>query len=147
MIDTVVDMTSHLLSSGLVLYQIDGHGNRTDYEVQSNGIAQAIPTVVLINNFSASSSEIMAGALRDHNRAQLIGTTTFGKGSVNVQRGLSDGSGIYYSIAKWYTPNGTMIENSGIEPNIMVDDDPRGIEDFQLDKAIEILSNLHLDQG
>lgn len=141
-VDTVVEMTSQFLDSGLVLYQIDGQDKRTDYEVKSGGKAQDISMVVLVNDFSASSSEIMAGALRDHGRAQLIGTKTFGKGSVNIQRALSDGSGIYFTIARWYTPNGTLIEGGGIEPDIVVPSDPEGVEDFQLDKAIEVLQGL-----
>ncbi|MCZ6865929.1 MAG: S41 family peptidase [Chloroflexi bacterium] len=141
-VDTVVEMTSQFLDSGLVLYQIDGQDKRIDYEVKSGGKAQDISMVVLVNDFSASSSEIMAGALRDHGRAQLIGTTTFGKGSVNIQRALSDGSGIYFTIARWYTPNGTLIEGGGIEPDIVVPSDPEGVEDFQLDKAIEVLQGL-----
>ena len=141
-VDTVVEMTSQFLDSGLVLYQIDGQDKRTDYEVKSGGKAQDISMVVLVNDFSASSSEIMAGALRDHGRAQLIGTTTFGKGSVNIQRALSDGSGVYFTIARWYTPNGTLIEGGGIEPDIVVLSDPEGVEDFQLDKAIEVLQRL-----
>lgn len=141
-VDTVVEMTSQFLDSGLVLYQIDGQDKRTDYEVKSGGKAQDISMVVLVNDFSASSSEIMAGALRDHGRAQLIGTTTFGKGSVNIQRALSDGSGVYFTIARWYTPNGTLIEGGGIEPDIVVPSDPEGVEDFQLDKAIEVLQGL-----
>ena len=96
--------------------------------------------VVLVNEFSASSSEIMAGALRDHGRARLVGSTTFGKGSVNIQRPLSDGSGVYYSIARWFTPNGTLIEGDGIEPDVMVEADHGGIEDFPLDRAIELLT-------
>ena len=141
-VDTVVEMTSQFLDSGLVLYQIGGQDKRIDYEVKSGGKAQDISMVVLVNDFSASSSEIMAGALRDHGRAQLIGTTTFGKGSVNIQRALSDGSGIYFTIARWYTPNGTLIEGGGIEPDIVVPSDPEGVEDFQLDKAIEVLQGL-----
>ncbi len=141
-VDTVVEMTSQFLDSGLVLYQIDGQDKRIDYEVKSGGKAQDISMVVLVNDFSASSSEIIAGALSDHGRAQLIGTTTFGKGSVNIQRALSDGSGIYFTIARWYTPNGTLIEGGGIEPDIVVPSDPEGVEDFQLDKAIEVLQGL-----
>ncbi len=138
-VDTVVAMTSQFLHGGLVLYQVDGRNARIDYPVEAEGKAQNIPMVVLVNDFSASSSEIMAGALRDHGRAQLIGSKTFGKGSVNIQRPLSDGSGIYYSIARWFTPNGTLIEGEGIEPDVVVPADPEAVEDPQLDKAIEML--------
>ena len=138
-LDTVISMTSKFLDEGLVLYQVDGRKARTDFSVENGEKAPDLPMVVLVNDFSASSSEIMAGALRDHGRAQLIGTTTFGKGSVNIQRPLSDGSGVYYSIARWFTPNGDLIEGEGIDPDIVVETDQEGTEDFQLDKAIEIL--------
>ena len=138
-LDTVVDLTSRFLNDGLVLYQMDGDQQRTDFSVSGGHKAPDVPVVVLINEFSASSSEIMAGALRDHGRAQLVGVTSFGKGSVNIQRSLSDGSGIYYSIARWFTPNGDLIEGEGIEPDVVVEADPDGVEDYQLDKAIELL--------
>ena len=142
LVSATVDTTSQFLESGLVLYQIDGQGRRTDMKVKSGGKAQGIPMVVLVNGFSASSSEIMAGAIRDHDRAPVLGTKTFGKGSVNIQLPLSDGSGVYYTIARWYTPDGTLIEGEGIEPDIEVLPDPEGVEDFQLDRAIEALQDL-----
>ena len=138
-VDTVVELTSRFLDDGLVLYQMDGRHQRTEYHVTGGGKAPDLPLIVLINEFSASASEIMAGALRDHGRARLVGTTTFGKGSVNIQRPLSDGSGVYYSIARWFTPGGDLIEGEGIEPDIVVESDQEGAEDFQLDKAIEML--------
>ena len=104
-------------------------------------MAQNIPLVLLMDEFSASGSEILAGALRDHNRAILVGSKTFGKGSVNIQHALSDGSGIYYTIARWYTPLGHVIEGQGLIPDVEVMVDPEGIEDFQLDKAIELLTS------
>ena len=146
-LDTVVDLTSRFLDDGLVLYQMDGRQQRTEYPVTGGDKAPDMPLVVLINEFSASSSEIMAGALRDHGRAHLVGTTTFGKGSVNIQRPLSDGSGIYYSIARWFTPNGDLIEGAGIEPEIVVEVDSEGVEDFQLDRAIELLREVMVVSG
>ena len=138
-VDTVVELTSRFLEDGLVLYQMDGRQNLLEYQVTGGNKAPDLPMIVLINEFSASASEIMAGALRDHGRARLVGTTTFGKGSVNIQRPLSDGSGVYYSIARWFTPGGDLIEGEGIEPDILVESDHEGTEDFQLDKAIELL--------
>ena len=138
-VDTVVELTSRFLDDGLVLYQMDGRHQRMEYHVTGGSKAPDLPLIVLVNEFSASASEIMAGALRDHGRAQLVGVTTFGKGSVNIQRPLSDGSGIYYSIARWFTPAGDMIEGDGIDPDVVVESDHEGNEDFQLDKAIELL--------
>ncbi len=138
-VDAVVEMTSRFLEDGLVLYQMDGRQNRIEYQVTGGNKVPDVPVIVLINEYSASASEIMAGALRDHDRAQLVGVTTFGKGSVNIQRPLSDGSGVYYSIARWFTPGGDLIEGEGIEPDVVVEADHEGAEDFQLDKAIELL--------
>ena len=73
--------------------------------------------VVLVNEFSASSSEVMAGALQDHGRAVIAGTTTYGKGSANNLYELSDGSGLYLTTAHWYTPEGRLIEGEGIVPD------------------------------
>jgi len=122
-----------------VLYEIDGSGQRDNWDVKSGGNGRGFPMVVLINQFSASASEVLSGALSDHDRAVLVGTTSFGKGSVNTLRPLSDGSGIYFSIARWYTPNGTLIEGEGITPEIVVELPHGGTEDVQLNTAIEIL--------
>jgi carboxyl-terminal processing protease len=136
---SVVDVASQFLDDGLVLYEIDSQGKRTDWDVRSGGDGRGFPVVVLINQFSASASEVLSGALLDHNRAALVGVTSFGKGSVNTLRPLSDGSGIYFSIARWYTPNGTLIEGKGITPEVVVELPPDATADVQLDKAIEIL--------
>ena len=136
---SVVDIASQFLDDGLVLYEIDGSGQRDNWDVKSGGNGRGFPMVVLINQFSASASEVLSGALSDHDRAVLVGTTSFGKGSVNTLRPLSDGSGIYFSIARWYTPNGTLIEGEGITPEIVVELPHGGTEDVQLNTAIEIL--------
>ncbi len=136
---SVVDVASQFIDDGLVVYQIDAQGNRQDWEVNSRGIGEDVPMVVLMNQFSASASEVFSGAMIDHQRATVVGTTSFGKGSVNTLRPLSDGSGIYFSIARWYTPNGTLIEGEGITPHIEVEltEDPPS--DTQLERAIEVL--------
>jgi carboxyl-terminal processing protease len=136
---SVVDVASQFLDEGLVLYEIDAQGNRTDWKVEPGGKGHDIPLVVLINEFSASASEVLAGALTDHDQATVVGTTSFGKGSVNTLQELSDGSGVYFSIARWYTPNGTLIESEGITPDVVVEAPPDAAEDIQLQRAIEIL--------
>ena len=78
----------------------------------------------------------------DHGRATIIGTTTFGKGSVNNLWPLDDGSGLYFTIARWFTPSGVQIEGDGINPNIIQENPDDGSEDVQLDRAIEILEQL-----
>ena len=77
--------------------------------------------VVLVDHFSASSGEVLAGALQDHHRAIISGNTTFGKGSVNVLYRLNDGSGLYITTARWLTPNGRLIEGYGIEPDVKLE--------------------------
>ena len=139
LLQTVVDVTSHFLDDGLILYEVDGDNKRRDWPVKSKGQARDIPIVVLVNGGSASGSEVLAGALRDHNRATVMGTKTFGKGRVNILRQLSDGAGIYFTIALWYTPDGTQIDGEGLEPDIEVENPEDSAEDLQLDKAIEFL--------
>jgi carboxyl-terminal processing protease len=96
--------------------------------------------VVLINRGSASASEIVAGALKDNNRAKLIGEKSFGKGSVQEAEDLMSGAGLHITIAKWITPSGVWIHGKGITPDYVVkNDDKKPKEDVQLKKAIEIL--------
>jgi carboxyl-terminal processing protease len=97
--------------------------------------------VVLVNEFSASASEVLAGAIMDQGRAPVVGTTTFGKGSVNNLWPLSDGSGVNFTIARWFTPNGTLIEGKGIMPNVILENPEDASADLQLDRAIEILKD------
>ena len=139
LVSSVVDVTSQFVDEGLVLYQIDARGNRRDWNVKSGGRALDVPVVVLVNEFSASASEVFAGSIRDHDRALLIGTTTFGKGSVNTLWPLTDGSGVNFTIARWFTPEGTLIEGEGIDPDIIEEASEDESEDPQLDRAIEIL--------
>ena len=139
LVESVVNIGSQFLESGLIMYQVDGQEVRKDYDVKSGGKAKDIPMVVIVNDYSASASEILAGALRDHKRAKLIGTTTYGKGSVNIQTELSNGGGIFFTIARWYTPEGTQIEGNGIQPDFEVKPDLDSSEDLELTKAIEVL--------
>ena len=139
LLKAVVDVTSQFLEDGLVTYELDAQGSRREWKVSPNGKGKDIPMVVLINEFSASASEVFSGAIIDHNRAPVIGVTSFGKGSVNTMRGLSDGSGIFFTIARWYTPNGNLIEGEGITPTLAVSIPEDASSDVQLERAIEIL--------
>ena len=139
LLTSVVDVTSQFLDDGLVLYQVDAHGKRTDWEVKPRGKAKDIPVVVLVNQFSASASEVFAGALMDHQRAKIIGIKTFGKGSVNNLWPLNDGSGINFTVANWYTPNGSLIEGEGIFPDVPLDPVEDSTTDVHLDRAIQLL--------
>ena len=144
-LDSVVDVASQFLDGGLVLYQMDGNGNRIDYSVRKGGMALDIPTVVLVNEGSASSSEVLVGALQDRGRATIIGSTTYGKGSVNHMRRLSNGGGLYITIGYWYTPLGRLIQEDGLKPDILVESrDPQTADIEQLKRAkseLDLLTN------
>ncbi len=142
-LNAVVEIASMFLDpeeQDLVLYVQKGDGSRTNWKIRDVGIAKSIPMVILVNERSASSSEVLAGALQDHERATVIGTTTFGKGSVNILRPLSNGGGLYITIAHWYTPFGRIIQGEGLTPDIEVTDRDRQEADIQqLRAAIEEL--------
>ena len=144
-LNSVVDVASQFLDGGLVLYQMDGNGNRIDYSVREGGIALDIPMVVLVNEGSASSSEVLVGALQDRGRATIIGATTYGKGSVNHMRRLSNGGGLYITIGYWYTPLGRLIQEDGLTPDILVEfRDPQTADIEQLKRAkseLDLLTN------
>lgn len=142
LLSSVVDVTSQFVDEGLVLYQLDGQGNRRDWNASSGGLALDVPMVVLINGFSASASEVFAGAITYHGRAPTIGVTTFGKGSVNNLWPLRDGSAVFFTIGRWYTPDGQLIEGEGIDPDIVLESLDDDSEDLQLDLAIEELTKL-----
>ncbi len=112
-----VNTASQFLSSGDVLLEQDAQGQITHVAVQSGGVATQMPMAVLINNGSASASEIVAGALQDAQRASLVGETTFGTGTVLNQFALSDGSALMLAVEEWLTPNGRVIWHKGIVPD------------------------------
>ena len=142
LLSSVVDVTSQFIDEGLVLYQLDGQGNRRDWNAESGGLALNVPAVVLMNGFSASASEVFAGAITHHQRASTIGVKTFGKGSVNNLWPLSDGSAVNFTIGRWYTPDGLLIEGEGIQPDIVSEASEDESEDIQLDLAIEEVTKL-----
>ena len=143
LVSSVIDVASQFLEGGqLVLYQIDAEGRRIDWKSKSGGKGVDIPMVVLVNAFSASASEVFAGAIMDHGRATVIGTTTFGKGSVNSIWPLDDGSGVNFTIARWFTPNGTLIAGEGITPDVVAEVPEGETDDVQLDQATELLKEL-----
>jgi carboxyl-terminal processing protease len=120
-LDATVAVADMFLDGGTVLTQVDRNGKETVYEAKDGGEAVDIPVVILVSGGSASGSEVLAGALRDQGRAQLVGTQTFGKGSVNHIRELSNGGALYVTIARWLTPNGTLIEGVGLTPDVPVE--------------------------
>ncbi|MFH1218799.1 MAG: S41 family peptidase, partial [Candidatus Peregrinibacteria bacterium] len=110
-------------------------GSKEKFKTTGNGPLAEYETVVLINEGSASASEILAGALKDYGTAKLVGTTSFGKGTVQQLSEYRDGSIFKYTISKWLTPNGTDINKEGIKPDIKVTN--TGSTDTQLKKALE----------
>jgi len=116
-LEAVVDVASHFLREGVVVNIVDSEGKQTALEVEPNGTTIDLPMVVLVDNYSASGSEVLAGALQDYGRATIAGAKTTGKGSVNILRQLKDGSGLYVTTARWLTPNGRLIEGEGLYPD------------------------------
>jgi len=117
LLETVINVASYFLPEGVVVKVVSNREETTIHPVRPGALTVSLPMVVLVDEFSASGSEVLAGALQDHDRALIAGTTTFGKGSVNILRRLDDGSGLYITTARWLTPNGRLIEGNGIDPD------------------------------
>jgi carboxyl-terminal processing protease len=140
----VVDVAGEFLDGGTVLYQRDSQGRLEELTATSGGLATDLPLVLLVNEWSASGSEVLAGALQDRGRADLVGNVTYGKGSVNIIRELSDGSALYVTTARWLTPDGSLIEGIGLTPDFAVEITEEDIlydRDPQLEFAIEYIES------
>jgi carboxyl-terminal processing protease len=141
-----VEIADRILGETMVVYTVDKKGNRTEYK--SDGAEQlALPMVALVDGGSASSAEILAGALQDTGAAQLVGTKTFGKGIVQEIISLTDGGGFKVTNSEYFTPNGNNIHEKGLEPNIVIEATDFMMnniftdeEDVQLQKALQVLS-------
>lgn len=139
-LDEAINVAGWFIEKGkIVTFQAE-KDEKTPYESRGPALLKDHNVVVLINEGSASGSEILAGALRDQNQVKLIGEKSFGKGSVQEQINLSDGSSLKVTVAKWLTPNGVSIEDDGLTPDIEVEMSEEG--DLQLEKAIEFLKSL-----
>lgn len=142
-LETAVEVTSQFINTGNVLLEQYGDGTITEYKAEKGGLALDIPMVVLVNEGSASASEITAGALQDAGRARLVGVTTYGKGTVQKWLALQDGQGaVRITIARWLTPKERQINGSGLTPDVVVEmteEDYAADRDPQLDKAVELL--------
>lgn len=145
-LSTVLEVADMLLDKGMILYIEDKSGKRDEYYATS-GTEWDKPIVLLVDGNSASASEVLSGALKDHGVATLVGTTTFGKGIVQNIRTLKDGSALKLTISAYYTPNGVNVHGTGIEPDVVVEFDAEayyGEEQFdnQLNKAQEVLEEM-----
>ena len=119
-IDQADHVISEFVSSGETFELRDRNGNVERHEVSGEHLAASVPLVVLVDANSASASEIVAGSLQVHHRAELVGTVTYGKGSVQQDFQLSDGADIHLTIKKWYLPNGVTIDHKGLTPDVTV---------------------------
>lgn len=138
----VIEVARRLLPEGLITYTEDKYGNRKEYKCDGEHEID-IPMVVLVNEYSASASELLAGAIKDYNKGTLIGTTTYGKGIVQRINQLEDGTAIKLTVSAYFTPNGVNIHGTGVEPDIELEYDYELAEsegiDNQVEKAIEVL--------
>ena len=148
LLTSVCDILREILPEGLIVYTEDKYGNRE--EENCDGKHQLdMPLAVLVNENSASASEIFAGAVQDHEVGTIVGTTTYGKGVVQELRQLSDGSAVKLTVSNYYTPNGNSINKVGIKPDVEVKlasellnkDEITHEEDNQLQKALNLIEN------
>ena len=142
-LSAVVEIARQLLPEGLIVYTEDRDGNRTEYSCDGKNVFDK-PLVVLINGYSASASEILAGAIKDYGIGELIGTTTFGKGIVQKVMSLSDGTALKLTVSTYFTPNGNNIHGIGVEPDEVYEFDSEEYYengyDNQLEHAKEVIA-------
>ncbi|MCM1135925.1 MAG: S41 family peptidase [Clostridium sp.] len=137
----VVDIAGKILPNGLIVYTEDKEGNKKEYTSNDKSEIE-VPLAVLVNEYSASASEILAGAIQDYNKGTLIGTTTYGKGIVQRIHRLDDGTALKLTVSAYFTPSGRNIHGVGIEPDIELEYDYEAAEegvDNQVERAIEVL--------
>ena len=138
----VFDIANMFLDDGVILLE-ERQSEIVTWQASGGGFASKLPMVVLVNKYSASGSEILMGAFQDNERATVIGEQTFGKGTVNVFRKLSNGGGLYMSVGRWYTPNKRPIEGEGLTPDILVTSrDGKEADIKQVDEAYKELKKL-----
>ena len=135
LLDIVIDIASHFIPEGVIAQVRSNKGVVKTESAHKGLVTTDLPLVVLVDEFSASGSEVLSGALQDHNRALIAGNVTYGKGSVNYLYQLSDGSGLYITSSRWLTPDGRLIEGQGIEPDVKLE----LLDDEAIDWAIDYL--------
>lgn len=141
-LDTAIEVASEWVDDGVVVSERYGDGRVNDMLARGRARLAGYPTVVLVNGGSASASEIVAGALKDHGKATIVGEQTFGKGSVQELISFDDGSSLKVTVAEWLTPEGININEEGISPDVAVElsaEDYDNDRDPQMDRAAELL--------
>ncbi len=136
-------IASEFVASGELLFTVESGEDVQEWRAEDGQVQDpAIPVVVLVNAGSASASEIVAAALQEHERAQIVGEPTFGKNTVQVWRDLPNGGGLRLTTDRWFTPDHNSVAPDGVQPDVVVasPDDPQSGEDPQLDRALEILA-------
>jgi carboxyl-terminal processing protease len=144
LLDQAVKVTDRFIESGLVVSTVGRDPQRVEREfARKRGTYLGFPMITLVNDGSASASEIVAGALQDHERSLIMGTQTFGKGSVQTLVSLPDGSGLKLTVARYYTPKDRSIQAKGITPDIVVENDPQeGKKSSKLKKEAQLEGHL-----
>ncbi len=139
-LQAAVDLASDFLENGETVVKEESGGQiRNEYRVEKLGRLRREKLVVLVNEGSASASEILAGALKDNKRAKLVGTSTFGKGTIQEPLQIDSGGGLHITVARWLTPSGFWVNEGGLKPDVEVKDNPDTEEDEQLQEAIKLL--------
>lgn len=142
-LNAAIDVSSEFIKQGVIMYEVYGDGRKITFEAKGRGIATDIPLVVLVNEGTASASEITAGAIQDYQRGKLVGTKTFGKGSVQSWTPLVNNQGaVRITVARWLTPKERQINGVGLTPDLevpMTEEDLKAGKDPQLEAAVQIL--------
>jgi len=134
-----IDLASDFLEIGdNVVVEESGEGQRTEYRVEKLGRFRDIKLIVLVNEGSASASEIFAGAIKDNDRGEIVGVTTFGKGTIQEPQVLEKGVGLHITVARWLTPDGTWVNEGGLKPEVEIEDNEETEEDEQLQEALRL---------
>lgn len=142
LLDSAISIADQFLDSGTILIERNAAGQEVSHVAQKGQLAASIPIVMVQDRFSASASEILLSALHDNGRATTVGETSFGKGTVNSARRLSDGGALFVSIEEWLTPSHSLISKVGLQPDVAITPTDEQIDqriDVQLQKAVDVL--------